>query len=472
MPSKGLTLYTYISVLGCEVHFQAPGGQITTTSNDNFKVNNLEVDSKNIHGAWNFTGRFSWKVVRNGADVPGATGYSDINSLTGNLEGGTMIRTLDTRSILAGDLIIAYGFYDAGQGEAGLTNRDQCYVTVTENQSTWMAKLAPPSSPLSNKPFSRFVLPAPHDPGMNSMQSVDALFTSPNGNAIRKLLVKNLGEVGAWFNLSIDALTPHIDNIIYGTAITQKDPIPVLLAMGARYFEFRPAHLLKDIRPLAPSPDRVYFTHAFIPGMAYEQFLSELVAFLDSAPSEIVIVRLCWDGVVPDCERPTPAALTSFMTTALQASTTHLVPAGPDSLHASIRALRSSGRRLIALTDAPKYDSYSDPAYATLASDPILANMRAMTTAGQANNDFSILQCQATPTNIKDVVVYSVLTANTSTSCLTETKARLTSEILPWVRGNALGELRAEEAVVVMNDFLEGGTVDVAVGMSRERLGK
>ncbi|KAI4125412.1 MAG: hypothetical protein LQ347_005388, partial [Umbilicaria vellea] len=448
MPSKGLSLYTYISVPGCEVHFQVPGGQVTTTANDNFKENNLEVDSKNIHGAWNFTGRFSWRVVRNGADVPGASGYNDINSLTGNLDGGTMIRTLDTRSILAGDFIIAYGFYDAGPGKVGLTNRDQCYVAVTENQSAWMATLAPPSSPLASKPLSRFVLAAPHDPGMNTMQTVDALFNNPNGNAIRKLMVEKLGEVGAWFNLGIDALTPHIDNIIYGTAITQKDPIPVLLAMGARYFEFRPAHLFKDIRPLAPDPDRVYFTHAFIPGIAYEQFLSEIVSFLDQHPSEIVIVRLCWDGVVAECERPTDAALAAFMTAALAPSSTHLVRAGPESLHDPMASLRASGKRLLCLTNAPTYDSYSDSAYATLAAAPILANMQAMTTPAQAGADFTILQCQATPTNLKDVVVYSVLTANTSTSCLTETKAQLTSEILPWVRANALARLGADECLV------------------------
>lgn len=185
----------------------------------------------------------------------------------------------------------------------------------------------------------------------------------------------------------------------------------------------------------------------------------------------MVVVRLCWDGVVPDCERPTDAALAAFMTAALASSSTHLVPAGPESLHDSIASLRATGKRLLCLTNAPKYDSYSDPAYATLSAQPILANLQAMTTAGQAGNDFTILQCQATPTNIKDVVVYSVLTANTSTSCLTETKAKLTSEILPWVKANALGRLGREECVVVMNDFLEGGTVDVAVGMSRERMG-
>ena len=97
--------------------------------------------------------------------------------------------------------------------------------------------------------------------------------------------------------------------------------------------------------------------------------------------------------------------------------------------------------------------------------------MKAMTTAGQAGSVFTVLQCQATPTNIKDVVVESVLTANTATSCLTETKARLTAEILPWVLGSALGELRAEESLVLTNDFLEGGTVDVAVGLSALRLG-
>ena len=43
-----------------------------------------------------------------------------------------MIRALDTRSI------IAHNFYDTGHGEAGLTDRYQCSVTVTKtNPHGW-----------------------------------------------------------------------------------------------------------------------------------------------------------------------------------------------------------------------------------------------------------------------------------------------------------------------------------------------
>ena len=47
--------------------------------------------------------------------------------------------------------------------------------------------------------------------------------------------------------------------------------------------------------------------------------------------------------------------------------------------------------------------------------------------------------------------------AYTSTNCLTETKARLTAAILPWIRENALQRLTEDMNLAIMNDFIEGG---------------
>jgi hypothetical protein len=91
----------------------------------------------------------------------------------------------------------------------------------------------------------------------------------------------------------------------------------------------------------------------------------------------------------------------------------------------------------------------------------------------ECHNDkaFVNIQCQATATNIRDVIIYSVMSANASNSCLLSTKAICDSETLPWVRRNALGKLGPEGLVVVMNDFFDGATAEVAIGLSRERLG-
>lgn len=50
---------------------------------------------------------------------------------------------METQSIFTGHIAISLRFYNAGSGKFGLTNKGQCYVTVTQNQSTWMGSLAP-----------------------------------------------------------------------------------------------------------------------------------------------------------------------------------------------------------------------------------------------------------------------------------------------------------------------------------------
>jgi hypothetical protein len=165
MPSKGLSVYSYINPdLPYTVEWSVPGpnGTITNTSKDNFGVRSLEIESANIPGIRNFTGRFKWRALRDGQEV--ASKYNDINTFTGNLSGGEMFSTQHFMPIQTEDAIITYGFYDAGHGEAGLTNRDQCYITICPASNIqWMGQVAPPGSPQAQKPFSRFVLAAPHD---------------------------------------------------------------------------------------------------------------------------------------------------------------------------------------------------------------------------------------------------------------------------------------------------------------------
>src|SRR6266516_1498180 len=152
MPSKSIQVYSYISVEGYEVEFLVPKQSVRNTSADNFTTKHLEVESSNIEGLRNYIGRFEWKVLYDGTEI--ASAYNKINSLTGNLEGGTMISTAHLTPIVTDEVIITYGFYDAGQGEAGLTNRDQCYVTICSTANRyWMGTIAPPGSAEAQKPF-------------------------------------------------------------------------------------------------------------------------------------------------------------------------------------------------------------------------------------------------------------------------------------------------------------------------------
>ena len=126
-------------------------------------------------------------------------------------------------------------------------------------------------------------------------------------------------------------------------------------------------------------------------------------------------------------------------------------------------------KRIIIFSNADSYSTYTDAANATLNGDPIVKEFEKITPQSQAGKPFTNLQCQATATNLKDAVVYSVLAANTDGSCLMATKPICDSKTLPWIMANA-GRLDKNQLVVVMNDFFDGLTADVAVQWSQRRL--
>jgi hypothetical protein len=468
MPSKGVTVYSYISVPGYEVEFSVPKQGVRLNANDNFTYKWLEVESHNIEGFKEFTGRFEWKVLHNGVEI--ASAFNMINSFTGDLEGGTMTSTASFKPIVTDEVIITYGFYDAGHGEAGLTNRDQCYVTICSTANRfWMGTLAPPGSPEAQKPFSRFVLAAPHDNGMNGMDSCNLVFQSLDGNMVSELR-KIIPRLDFFDSIPDDILVKMLPNIVYGVSITQKKQLPIMLNLGARYFEFRPAQLLPMFQNASLLPNKYYFQHACIPGLAFDEFLDQQVAFLDENPTEIVTIHIRSDNIVQDCKLPTPQEVERMLTEACAKAQNQLTWGGRELFSQPIDALRNSGQRIIYVDHAEKYDSWTAEAYATLQPDPIIARFESMNTSGQESTDLTILQCQATSQSIKEVLIYSVVSSNAATSCLTSTKGALDMHTLPWIRANALERLQAEKTIVIMNDFIDGATTDTSIELSRKRL--
>jgi hypothetical protein len=466
MPSKGVQCYSYIAVPGCQVEFSVPGSNIIRNQLKTFFNDHLEVDKKEIKGPFNFTGTFDFKVTQNGNQITQQS--VNINTLTGNLEAGTLKSMDNQTSIVTNDLIIAYGFYDAGPGVAGLPSSDQCWVTVTPNYSNWMGQVAPPGSSQASKPFSRMFLPAAHDIGMNSMQNADAVLASSALVDVLKTINPIFAKiVGGMTHEAVMGIAP---NIIKGLAITQKDTLSTILSIGARYFEFRPAYLYSTIRPDHPIADVLYFSHSAIPGMAYAQFLHDTVSFLTSHPDEIVVVQLRWDGVPPECAHPSDQDLANYLNDALNISN-GAVAAGSldDMLHLTIQELRDQHKRLILFMPSDSYSTYTDAGNATLNGDSIINEFNLLTPQLQAGKPFTNMQCQATASNLPDAVAYSVLAANADSSCLLATKPICDSKTLPWIVQNA-GRLDPGELVVVMNDFVDGATADVAIDWTRKRL--
>jgi hypothetical protein len=469
MPSKGIQCYSYIAVPGCQIEFSVPGNTVVRNQLRSFSNDHLEVDKAKIHGTFNFTGTFSFKVTQNGNQITSES--VDVNALTGALQAGTMKTMENQTSVVSNNIVVCYGFYDAGPGVAGLPASDQCYVTVTPNYSGWMSEVAPPGSPQASEPFSKLFLPAAHDIGMNSMQSADAVLSSSALVDVMTSINTTFAKVAGM--MSHDAVMLIAPNIIRGLAITQKDTLSTILSIGARYFEFRPAYLHKVIRPDHPIPDTLYFSHSAIPGMPYELFLHGTVAFLLANPAEIVVVQLRWDGVPADCARPNDQDLANFLNSALGASNGSIAAGSlSDMLTLTIAQLRDQRKRLIVFGPTDSYSTYTDAGNATLSGDSIVAEFETLSQNPQlaAGKPFTNLQCQATATNLPDAVAYSVVSANADSSCLLATKPICDSKTLPWISANA-GKLLDGELVVAMNDFFDGATADIAVQWSRQRLG-
>ncbi|OJJ47346.1 hypothetical protein ASPZODRAFT_65854 [Penicilliopsis zonata CBS 506.65] len=469
MPSKGISVYSYVGVEGYEVGFSVPQTQVLHNASHNFTQRHLEVESRHVAGLENFTGRFEWTVFRYGQPV--ASHYNEVNALTGKIEGGTMIATQDFHPVVTEDAIITYGFYAAGHGEVGLPDRHQCYVTICSRaNAAWMGSVAPPGSAAAQKPFTRFVLAAPHDNGMNSMASCDAVFQHLDTDmlaAVRKM-VPSLVHIN---HIPDHFLMSKLPYIVYGLSITQKKTVSIMLAMGARYFEFRPAKLLPMFQQVSGLRDTFYFQHACIPGLAFDEFLREQVAFLDAHPTEIVTLHIRWDNIVAECKRPTAEELSNLLGEACGEAVSHVLTWGSrDCFQQPIDELRRTGTRLIVVVEAEKYDSWTAEAYATLSAAPILARFESMTTEGQLASDLTVLQCQATSQSIKEVMVYSVLSAHAASSCLTSTKGNLDRQTLPWIREHALERLQAERNIVIMNDFIDGATIDTSIMLSGARV--
>lgn len=464
--SKGVQVYFYSAVKGCKVEFCTPGYSIKRESFRSWSSDHLEVESDKCEGWFNNTGRFSFRVV-DGDGNELAYQWVDVNSATGNLGDGTMNKIEQMRTITCRGVLISYGLYDAGSGVYGLPDRHQCHVTASCGRSNWMGEVAPVGSPAENMSLSRFALPCPHDCGMNSMQSTDMILNSPAVSIFTQLLSQIPGVPQVLSNL---IEMGYVRKVVYALAVTQKDSIMDMLRLGCRYFEFRPAKMPQQIVDYCNLENKYYFVHSVIPGIAYDEFLDNVLEFLGSNPSEIVVVHLRTNGIEIPCipfnnEDADAAAKAAIERkgNGVQFGNEH------DMQQRTISQLRQSNQRLIIVKETSQYNTWNEPAYATLNAGSIIEEFKKVNKSGQSDDTFTLLQCQATATSIPDIIKYSVLASNASTSCLMATKAMCDTQTHPWLQHEVLNRLDANHSLVIMDDWIEGATCDVAIELSKQR---
>ncbi|KAH8724330.1 hypothetical protein GQ44DRAFT_760443 [Phaeosphaeriaceae sp. PMI808] len=164
-----------------------------------------------------------------------------------------------------------------------------------------------------------------------------------------------------------------------------------------------------------------------------------------------------------ECPRPNDDELNDVITQALH-DTDLQIRDENDMTGKIIRELRNERKRLIVPRNAGQVSNYDDAANATLTGDSMVDKLNDMANNPPCGHAITLLQCQATATNIRDVIVASVVGADVSTSLILATKPVCDSKILPLLRGDVGRNLISKDRVVVlMNNFFDGGTVDVAM---------
>lgn len=222
------------------------------------------------------------KVVwRGGTEVDPAF-QSSADDYTREFSNNTFGTLTKSGPVITGTHAVSWGFFGGGPlgFQTDATDDMRVYVYVTRNQEHWMRDLAARQTGARNAKLRRWVLPGSHDSGM---------FTTPG--------------------------TPG--GLVDGLSVTQKNDAATQLRLGARYFDFRPGENMA-------TGGGLYAQHALIQGGRYEDFVRQVVSFLDDHPGEIVLVELGDYGFVKGIRAPSNAELLAPFQQAAKASKTGL----------------------------------------------------------------------------------------------------------------------------------------------------
>ena len=416
-------------------------------------------------------GVFTWEAG------PAVSRSCEINSVTGNISNSDMNNLLENQQSQAtSDGVVSYGFYDAGSGfgDVPYTSHHQSYVYYgDQHRADWMGNLVANHAGLGAKPFSTFVLPGGHDVGMNTSKNIAEV--ANNAKSLAAILTKFAEWIAEKYNIGLaDVIAllggfveSQIELIMINLGITQKDTITHMLDMGIRYFDFRPGYNAVIDGQKVASGDGLYHQHNFLPGMAFPDFLREVVSFLEDHPQEIVVVSLGFAGFYSDEMKPGAPVLKDAVNQALQGSSIN--SGNVDDAGTSYQDLINSNKRLLffnngaGVDDALKYDSYSDGAYQTLVPEPILGALNGMQTTPPTDPSYqyTVLQFQGTASGVSSLWPKLALYTNQASSPLLMTKGYFDSQTYAWAQGK-LGQFDPDFPLALINDFVDPAFSQIA----------
>lgn len=487
MSSKGLDCYFFSSDSKFKVLWEARGNGDVVCSIPNVMQGwkHLEIDSSDL-GYFEHSGCFRMKAWLDNRLI--LEKYAEIAPTTGNLCATDLGDMLNTPPFISKDMTVCYGFSDTGMGRS-----DQAYMYVTENYSHWMGDLMAANPDIKKQSFQVFVLPGSHDSGM---------FTGINNDSEAKLLIANLikeystlenlgkallGALAGYTGASIISpllpsvavafagvlstlalTTSTVRRAIINLAYTQKDDIKTQLALGARFFDFRPGYNVSSSK----TDEKLRHQHLFIPGYEFDKFLFDVVSFLKSNLQEIVVVNINYNGFMKPEMIPLDTVVEAAIAAALNKSDINL--GNVTDLTQTIDTLLTLNKRLIIMYGNGKTfeDSYNDVDYGT---DQPASVIKAIDSTLNTVKPVigKILQLQATyllklMQNKTDLAGF-LITFSDATSPLLFTKSRFDNATYTWVEKNCNGNVGNSGLVVLLNDFVDNALTYHAISATTKR---
>ncbi len=479
MTSKGIDAYIYLSGARQSATIHARNHKGRKFAGDaapdagRMQSHSFELSRGDIK-IWEKSGQLKLEGSVDGKSV--FQRFAEINPVTGNIADTDLGDMLNTRSVVKRDYAINYGFADAGKGK-----RHQAWIYMTDSQANWMGR-AIDKFGLMDRSFGTFVLPGSHDAGMFT----GVASNSEAGSLMRSLVTAKMdnklskaGALATWL-LSVRVAAEAgflaaeklgtVRKILIGLTYTQKDTIATQLALGTRYFDFRPGYNVPSYRK-----DKVLrMQHNFAPGSTFESFLSDIVKFLSRHKREIVVAQIKFDGFA-DAGAMTPPAkeIDKHLKDALAG--TGIVQGGIGDLDRKVGDLLTESRRFIVLRDHDKpADSYSDKAYATDNPKDVVAALDETLDAPRRNAKWTVLQLQGTYTNKIKAEWWtgpSLASMSDASSPLLSTKAKFDHKIYPWLmrKDTRFAERAGPKLVVLLNDFVDNALSDHAFALTGQR---
>lgn len=239
LSGKGIQTSTYVSSSG--IISTVVVGNRSLYHEHHLGTGEIKTSDHNLEGVARYVGGF---VTKEGEKVWDA--HLKVDAIDGAVKGTTLKSTSESTAVFNETATINYGFHDAGEGR-----RDQLYIYVTPNHSSWLGNLTKANPLWLTTRFSMLALPAAHDSGMFGPLShglAQLIQSGKLGHLITSHIEAGLEAPTVKYIVKfLEKVKLSPERVINNIALTQKDSFMDQLKIGVRFFDFRPGYCFHNV---------------------------------------------------------------------------------------------------------------------------------------------------------------------------------------------------------------------------------